>query len=339
MITSLDQPDFLRVTIFFKAYSTEQFWCRAPPFPPGPWSRTPSTMRWRWRALSTAPSRPTWWRTTRILWSASERSLWQTFTRLNWRRQAFWRQWARPGMECLFHQTLAPPASTSIGNDRRCRRIGSSWGCQTGRRKNYSLKSNSRRGSVNTSKRGEGWPSKVIFAINITPQGCYGRWCGTRTCTIWMRSSTLWRMSTALLEQPPPLRLFGERFFSLVWNFLSLWRFPRHWGTSCTCLLPWRRHPGAMSPAMLSTFISTLSWYHYDERVNVAMMKNGDSRALGPWLQAGLALTFGFLPKKTNRHIRLPLKTSQELQMLSNATLNCQETKTVMNSGSQLSEK
>ena len=30
-------------------------------------------------------------------------------------------------------------------------------------------------------------------------------------------------------------------------------------------------------------------------------------------------------------------KTSQELRMLSNVTLNCQETKTVMNSGSQLS--
>ena len=32
---------------------------------------------------------------------------------------------------------------------------------------------------------------------------------------------------------------------------------------------------------MLSTFISILSWYDYDERVDVAMMKNGDSRALG----------------------------------------------------------
>ena len=31
-------------------------------------------------------------------------------------------------------------------------------------------------------------------------------------------------------------------------------------------------------------------------------------------------------------------KTSQELRMLSNVTLNCQETKTVMNSGSQFSE-
>ena len=31
-------------------------------------------------------------------------------------------------------------------------------------------------------------------------------------------------------------------------------------------------------------------------------------------------------------------KTSQELQMLSSVTLNCQETKNVMNSGSQLSE-
>ena len=30
-------------------------------------------------------------------------------------------------------------------------------------------------------------------------------------------------------------------------------------------------------------------------------------------------------------------QTSQELRMLSNVTLNCQETKTVMNSGSQLS--
>ena len=32
------------------------------------------------------------------------------------------------------------------------------------------------------------------------------------------------------------------------------------------------------------------------------------------------------------------LKTSQELRMLSSVTINCQETKIVMNSGSQLSE-
>ena len=35
---------------------------------------------------------------------------------------------------------------------------------------------------------------------------------------------------------------------------------------------------------------------------------------------------------------RQNIQTSQELRMLSSVTLNCQETKTVMNSGSQLSE-
>ena len=42
------------------------------------------------------------------------------------------------------------------------------------------------------------------------------------------------------------------------------------------------------------------------------------------------------------RHERAPIhvykKTSQELQMLSSVTINCQITKIVMNSGSQLSE-
>ena len=35
---------------------------------------------------------------------------------------------------------------------------------------------------------------------------------------------------------------------------------------------------------------------------------------------------------------QLVLETSQELQMLSSVTINCQVTKIVMNSGSQLSE-
>ena len=58
----------------------------------------------------------------------------------------------------------------------------------------------------------------------------------------------------------------SRKGFSLLWNFFwSLWRFPRPWGTSCTCRPPWRRPPGAMSLAMWFTSISILSWYHKDE--------------------------------------------------------------------------
>ena len=45
-----------------------------------------------------------------------------------------------------------------------------------------------------------------------------------------------------------------------------------------------------------------------------------------------LSCTFGFI------NLNVFSKTSQELRMLSSVTLNCQATKIVMNSGSQLSE-
>ena len=58
-------------------------------------------------------------------------------------------------------------------------------------------------------------------------------------------------------------------------------------------------------------------------------------------------VAFAFSPVQTNVHWSLPLqfgcivieyKTSQELRMLSSVTINCQITKIVMNSGSQLLE-
>ena len=52
-----------------------------------------------------------------------------------------------------------------------------------------------------------------------------------------------------------------------------------------------------------------------------------------------LASQSGFTRNTTNHSNRVvSVKTSQELRMLSNVTLNCQVTKIVMNSGSQLSE-
>ena len=69
------------------------------------------------------------------------------------------------------------------------------------------------------------------------------------------------------------------------------------------------------------------------------MRKHMEKHSLGLSWRIGDAETICRIPPATTCiSAQLLSKTSQELQMLSSVTINCQETKIVMNSGSQLSE-
>ena len=70
-----------------------------------------------------------------------------------------------------------------------------------------------------------------------------------------------------------PQAVRGKVFATDVNLFLSLWRFLRPLGTSCTCRLPWRPHPGAMSPAMWFTSISIQFWSHQKKKMNVTLLR------------------------------------------------------------------
>ena len=162
----------------------------------------------------------------------------------------------------------------------RCHRTRSSLASPTARQRNSSQRSSLSRGSHSTNKRGE---QRFIFWLNqespnnrktdlpmknelqiwsTLSTGCYGRWWGTLICTTWTRSSTRWRTSTVRSVPPPPLKQFGTRFFQWGQSFSSLSRFPRRWGTSCTCRLRWRLPLGATSLATWFTSTSIPPWSH-----------------------------------------------------------------------------
>ena len=70
---------------------------------------------------------------------------------------------------------------------------------------------------------------------------------------------------------------------------------------------------------------------------------SGKKRKLVSWFNLDLSLIGFFMTTKLQSGgyciqwlVKIPLKTSQELRMLSSVTLDCQVTKTVMNFGSQL---
>ena len=65
---------------------------------------------------------------------------------------------------------------------------------------------------------------------------------------------------------------------------------------------------------------------------------NPSNRERPPQRNKGSALPPGEPRYQKGRSTKFYLKRSQELRMLSSVTINCQITKIVMNSGSQLSE-